>query len=348
MAGREDTPRVRAWAVGRGLLDDGSTGRISQAVYDAYDVRDPDEPLEGRIIVDRLPGESDEDFMARVDATAEAGPPPGGTPPPRPRAERKPRDVPGSRPPRGSWRPGWLGGEQRARQGKARGKPRREKPARAKPDHPRMPVDDLLSAAWRGLAGAVAPVLPATARMMKLQSPVVGVVLDPVVRGTIVDSLLQPLARTSETGEAIAVILLPPILVGLMEADPRRAVVMMPVLRGCMLRWGKVAGPAMAEALRRERDFEADWGQTVDEMISLLGMEFDSPEDEDAAVYEAQQGMAGHQGAEPGDVPPPPEQFTPAQEARQAAEANPRPDAQQQAPVPPGLRFDPRLAPVPT
>jgi hypothetical protein len=349
MPARDDAAEVRAWAVAQDLLDAGGTGRMPQAVYDTYDARDQ-EPVHGRVTVDRLPGESDDDFMARVDAVAEAGPPPGAAPPPpRPRAERKPRDVPGSRPPRAGWRPGFLGGPRAAPGGKRK---RREKPPRVTTaNRPRVSLDELISAGWRGAAGVVAPMLPATARMMKLQSPVVGVVLDPVVKGTLVDTFLQPLARTSETAEAMAVILLPPVLVGLMESDPRRATVMMPMLRFCMLRWHKVAGPAMADALRRETDFEADWGQTVDEMIGLLGMTFDTPEDEEAAVFDAQQHMADRYPPESepdSDLEPPPAPFTPAQAARQAAEAMPRPEQQGGGPVPPGLHLDPRLAPVPT
>jgi hypothetical protein len=333
MPAREDAAEVRAWAVAEGRVPEGQAGRMPQRVYDDYDARQAD-PLDG------VPMGGDE--------AAEAGAPPADPPPAagRPRAERRPRDVPGSRPP-GGWRPGWLGGSPRAKPTKKVGNARGKKSTE---NRPRVAVDELISGAWRGLAGVVAPMLPATGRMMKLQAPVVGVVLDPVVRGTVVDTLLQPLARTSETAEAVAVIMLPPILVGLMEADPRRAPLMMPILRGCMLRWHKVAGPSMASALKAERDFAEDWGQSVDEMIALLGMTFESAEDEDAAVYDAQQHMARGDDwpapdADGGDgLAPPPEPFHPATAARQAAEQAPRPDA---APAPPpGLHLDPRLAPV--
>jgi hypothetical protein len=124
-----------------------------------------------------------------------------------------------------------------------------------------------------------------------------------------------------------------------MESDPKRAPLCMPVLRACLMRGSKVAGPAMAKAMAAEAAAEDAWGMPVDAIIALLGMEFDDPEAEAEAVYAAQQAVAEQAGPDGPDVwesSPPPEAFTPAQEARQAAEAVPVPNGQSA-----GLRFAP-------
>ena len=61
-----------------------------------------------------------------------------------------------------------------------------------------------------------------------------------------------------------------------------------PILRESLLTWCKIAGPKMTEALKREAEFEGEFGQTVDEMMAFLFS--DQPHaDEEAAVREQQQ-----------------------------------------------------------
>jgi hypothetical protein len=199
---------------------------------------------------------------------AEPGPPPADVTEKRPRSIATPRAATS----RNRWG-----------RGKAKGK--------AKAKKARVPVDDLIATIWRGLAGMVRP-LPATSRLLKIQAPVAGAVLEPVIKGTVVDTWLQPLARTTEGAEALIVLAGPPILVAAMELDPSKVPYLLPVARELMLRWCKIGGPKMAEALKRDNEFEEQFGATVDSILSVLQTEL-APEDEDAAVREVQETMQG-------------------------------------------------------
>jgi len=200
-------------------------------------------------------------------------------PPPDPEAaEAKPRTIATPRTARLPWkRPGAAKGRARAR-------------------HKRVPLDDTIATVWRGLAGLARP-LPATSRLLKLQAPVAGVILEPVVRDTVVDRLLQPLARTTKGGEALAVLLGPPALVTAMQLNPQTIPFLMPALRELLLRMVKVAGPSMSEAMKIDRAFEEEFGGNVDDMIAMLfaGVFEEAPamsaEEEEAAIRRAQEAM---------------------------------------------------------
>jgi hypothetical protein len=199
---------------------------------------------------------------------AEPGPPPADVTEKRPRSIATPRAG-------GRW-------------GRGKPKPGAKGRARAKP---RVPVDDLIATVWRGLAGMARP-LPATSRLLKIQAPVAGVILEGTVKGTVVDTWLQPLARGTEGAEALLVLAGPPLLVAAMELDPSKVPFLLPVARELMLRWCKVAGPKMAEAMKRDNEFEAEFGTTVDNILALLQRELPA-EDEDAAVRDLQDAMQG-------------------------------------------------------
>jgi hypothetical protein len=154
-----------------------------------------------------------------------------------------------------------------------------------------VPVDDLIAGLWRGLAGFARP-LPATSRLLKLQAPVAGVILEDTVKGSVVDRWLQPLARTSKAGEAMFVLAAPPLMVAAIELDPSKAPFIMPVLRESMLRWCKIAGPKMADALKREREFEEQFGEDVDELLAMLFDKAADPAGDEAMIRETQEAMA--------------------------------------------------------
>ena len=165
-----------------------------------------------------------------------------------------------------------------------------------KPKHKRVPVDDAIAVLWRGLAGIARP-LPATSRLLKIQAPVAGIILEDTVRGTIVDRVLQPFARTSKNAEALAVLLGPPALVTAMQMNPQIVPFAMPALRELMLRMVKVAGPKMTEAMKIDKEFEEEFGGTVDDLIALLFEDLtvhegETPEQaEEAAVRRVQEAM---------------------------------------------------------
>ena len=169
---------------------------------------------------------------------------------------------------------------------------RKGKAAKPKPKgkaKPRVPVDDLVAAVWRGLAGVARP-LPAASRLLKIQAPVAGVILEDTVKGTVVDKWLQPLARTSKGAEAMFALAGPPVLVAAIEMNPASAPIVLPILRESLLTWCKIAGPKMADALKRETEFETEFGQDVDQMMAFLFQDV-AAADEDEAVRAHQAAM---------------------------------------------------------
>jgi hypothetical protein len=248
---------IRAWARNNGWQI-GDRGQLPKAIREAYSAAHgasngaaPPEPPPP----DYDPGMTDADFTV-----SEPGPPPADD-----LEEKKPRTIK-------TQSKGWRFGK----------KPKT--PGRRKP---RVPVDDLISTIWRGLAGMARP-LPPTSRMLKIQAPVAGVLLEDVVKDTVVDRVLQPIARSTQGAEALAVLVGPPVLVTAMTLNPEAAPFLMPPLRELMLRMVKVAGPKMSEALKQEREFEDAYGGTVDQLIASLFA--DMPDQENpAAAAEAEE-----------------------------------------------------------
>jgi len=264
---------IRAWLREQGE-DVGARGTLPRAQRDRYDAAHPGPDYD--------PGMSDADFdVSAADA-----------PPPDDETEAKPRAVATPKP--ASKLAGWGRGRAKAAGKTAKGKPR----------HPRVPVDDLIAGVWRGLAGFARP-LPATSRLLKIQAPIAGVLLEDTVKGTVVDRWMQPLARTSKNAEAIAVLVGPPVLVGAIEMQRFRALaagedpnqvpamgLLLPPLRELLLRMCKVGGPKMAAAMAREREFETEFGQTVDDMLMFLfDIDGGAGAGEDDAVRRAQEAM---------------------------------------------------------
>src|SRR5262249_21333549 len=74
---------------------------------------------------------------------------------------------------------------------------------------PRVSVANLISSGWGLAAMALVrnPNAVPIGRVLQMQAPVAGVIVDDMVKGTPVDRLLQPLARAGERGEkAVALI----------------------------------------------------------------------------------------------------------------------------------------------
>lgn len=258
-----DAAEIRAWARANDLPCP-ERGGIPKSLRDQWEFAQ---------LEDALIGADDPELGGAAGAgqSAPAPPPPAadaGT------GERRPRNI--AVPRRSRW---GLPARPAKGKGKARGKAR-----------PRVPVDDLIATLWRGAAGMLRP-LPATSRMLKLQAPVAGAILEPMAKGTLADTILQPLARTTEGAEAIAALAGPPILVAMMELDPAKAPLCMPILRELMLRWCKLAGPKMAEAMARETEFEEQFGQTVDGILALLGEQLEDQGAEDERVRQVQDAM---------------------------------------------------------
>lgn len=164
------------------------------------------------------------------------------------------------------------------------GRGRSKQNAKGKPKaKPRVSTEDVLGGLWRGMAKLATP-LPPLQRTLRIQAPVAGIILEDAVKGTAADALLQPFARLAGQGKVISALLGPPVIVtALMLHVQQRAMLDPPqepnpllvsagteALRSSLMAWMEVAGPKFDIALQREREFEAKYGQSVDELIGFL------------------------------------------------------------------------------
>jgi hypothetical protein len=119
--------------------------------------------------------------------------------------ERKPRAV---KPPpaKGGWRTRLFGPA---------------KPTAHKAKHARTSLSDFAEETWADLAFLAQPI-PPLARILDIQAPYAGVVFDDQVRGTIVDTLLQPVAQYSGMIRGLNGLVGPPVYVGLICATGQR------------------------------------------------------------------------------------------------------------------------------
>jgi len=138
----------------------------------------------------------------------------------------------------------------------------------------RVPVDGLLSMAWSALGKLASNemTLP-VGRVMELQAPAAGLVLDDALRGSMADRVLQPFARASKRGEGFWAVAGPPLLVAAVCRQPELYDVVRPMLREALKSWVLLAGPKMRRAREREARLmeELDGDMTsIDDMIDAL------------------------------------------------------------------------------
>jgi hypothetical protein len=126
--------------------------------------------------------------------------------------------------------------ESRARGGRER-KPRAVKPVPAKgirerifggrsgkPKHakgPRVSLSDWAEETWSDLAWLAQPI-PPLAKILTIQAPYAGAMFDEEIRGTVIDSALQPVAKYSGKWRALNGLMGPPVYVGLICATGAR------------------------------------------------------------------------------------------------------------------------------
>jgi hypothetical protein len=265
---------IREWANANGYTI-GAKGRIPDIIQHAYDAAHPG--AGGAAGPDYPDDDFDSAFAAPETPYTGPGDPPGDddtgeTPPRRPRGGKK-----ASRP---SWLPG--GGKK--------------KPGRKAP---RISVEDLLGAAWRGAAKLASP-LPPLQRTLRLQAPVAGLLLEDAVKGTAIDTVLQPLARLASQGKTIQALAGPPAFVtAIMAHHVQRAGMEPPQephpvfmalategLRSSLMAWMDIAGPKFDVAMAREKEFEEKYGQSVDDTIALIFGAPVDPDDGEAVMAE--------------------------------------------------------------
>lgn len=255
---------VREWANGHGFTI-GTKGRIPGAAQDAYDAAHPGTNGAADTSHPDYPDDDFDSFFPGPDSHPE---PPEDTAPPDDTGETRPRRVRAGKK-AGTGRPSWMPGGGKKR------------PAVKK--KPRVSTENLLGALWRGGAKMATP-LPPLQRTLRLQAPVAGLLLEDTVKGTVIDTWLQPLARLAETGKEIQALVGPPAFVTAImahqvqcasadppkEPNPLFMAVATEGLRSSLMAWMDVAGPKFEVAMQREAEFEAKYGQTVDDTIALI------------------------------------------------------------------------------
>lgn len=163
----------------------------------------------------------------------------------------------------------------------------------------RISVDHLIARTWEGMARFAAPLSLPVSKCLQVQSPVAGMILEDIVRGTVVDKALQPIARAEEKAEKVLALVAPPVLVMAIEQSrflpPQqmmmRQALLVPMLKESLRIWIQVAGPKVEEAARREADYQERFGNTIDEMMAMFFAE--PPTTTVASAESAEPEMAG-------------------------------------------------------
>jgi hypothetical protein len=197
-------------------------------------------------------------------------------PEPAPVPERKPRRVRQSRPS--------LADRLRSG-GKGKSGARKRK-------HPRVPVDRLVERGWELLARLGMQVSPPIGRVLDMQAPVAGMILEDVIRDTVADRALQPIARAEEKAEKVIALVAPPVIVGALAAaqglpeDQRlmRQAILIPMLRESLVIWVKIAGDKIEERQAREIEMGPVNAQVDKLMADIFAMPTAEAEPADAAA----------------------------------------------------------------
>jgi hypothetical protein len=152
---------------------------------------------------------------------------------------------------------------RRLRAGRDRGTGGRgAKTRKRKVTHPRVSLEKLIESGWGVMARLCAPVSQPLSRCLEIQSPVAGMVLEDAVKGTFVDTALQPFARAERRAKMVAALVVPPMCVAAAEAaqglpDQQRAIrlaLIEPVLLESLTWWAEVAGDKLEARMERERE----------------------------------------------------------------------------------------------
>lgn len=141
---------------------------------------------------------------------------------------------------------------------------------RGKSTQPRSSVERLIGRGWEMLARLANPVNPPVGRVLAMQAPVAGMLLDDIVKDTVVDTVLQPIVRAEEKMELAFALIGPPLIVGALTVKPEAQPVLIPLLKESLVTWLEVAGDKLEAARKKEEAFQAKYGNTIDEMINAI------------------------------------------------------------------------------
>jgi hypothetical protein len=142
---------------------------------------------------------------------------------------------------------------------------------REKGTHKRVSIEGLAEGVW-GLLGnfAMGQGLVPTGRALQLQAPVAGMILEDALKGTIVDRVAQPIARSTEAAKEVGALLGVPVLVTILTVKPQAAPQIVPQLKRMMREWAIVAGPRMKARERREKKAMEQLGVDVEGLDALV------------------------------------------------------------------------------
>lgn len=147
---------------------------------------------------------------------------------------------------------------------------------------PRRGVDRIIERVWDMVGRVIQPVNLPVARVMAVQAPVAGMLLEDIIKGTVVDSLLQPIIRVEEKAELAFALIGPPLLVGLLTSGrgQQLAPVLVPALKESLRVWLEVAGPKIEAARVREEEFAEKYGAQIDVLIESFFAVPETPNDQ--------------------------------------------------------------------
>lgn len=159
-----------------------------------------------------------------------------------------------------------------------------------KPKKRRTPTDGVWTTLWTILgvglvrSGADVPV----GNCLQFQAPVVGGIFDDAIKGTFIDTLVQPIAGSGDRLKKVSAVISMPVLVGIMERSPGAAATLEPILRE-VIREHLVA---MAPVVKARQKADTEYRKALTE----LGLE--AGEDPVDSVIEAIWAQSAAQQAE--------------------------------------------------
>jgi hypothetical protein len=159
----------------------------------------------------------------------------------------------------------------RVRETKERIKPparTRRKAAVKKPAKPRVSIERAVSFGWGFFGAVVSRLSPGVGYMMETQAPVAGMIMEDSLKGTIVDKVMQPLARGRDMGVVLGALCGPPMFTLALQARPDKANLIVPALRESLMMWMEVAGDKVEEVREKNEEYENKYGQSVNKIIN--------------------------------------------------------------------------------
>lgn len=142
---------------------------------------------------------------------------------------------------------------------------------------PRISLEKFTSRGYAALGRMVRPLSVPMSNCLQAQAAMAGVLLEDIVAGTMMDRVLQPVARAEDKIDKGIALVAPPILVLAVEQSfalpPReqmmRQAFLMPMLRET-LRIGMEVSEQYADQIRARLEQDARWDKEIDDLIALI------------------------------------------------------------------------------